>query len=415
MKAGVGNDHLSIAWKYPGKEREVIPARFSRVKNPSKLQCLSQASAVTYCNSKFCTQSVWDTNVTDGLSCGRKIELLQSQGRTMSEACAGVSMAFPSICTCSPTTAMGLQSEEDILLLAKAAIALKLRDASLTTAINFHTKTKSPESLAQLKNQTMSALALGTDDDFANLLDPKKQIFVPALYTWNMKGTEPATTDAGIVNVFGLADTERPTKRVQLCNQISSKDSLVGTTIKDCVCGDKSPYVRCVIMLGDATFEHHRRRRRDRELQLSSSNSHQQDNPVSSSMNANRDLSGILGTCSLSGSIFPSFLDFVKFCTGDGVSLRGMNLKGQCSMNLPPPLTFLQMSGEVSVQVPDEEWTSVEGALKAITAGTMTKQDIKQKAERAYGRIQGSVCFLDAGIIQDILEFLGLGFCFTAR
>lgn len=31
MKEGDGDDHLAIAWQYPGQSREVIPARFSQV------------------------------------------------------------------------------------------------------------------------------------------------------------------------------------------------------------------------------------------------------------------------------------------------------------------------------------------------------------------------------------------------
>jgi hypothetical protein len=31
MKEESGNDHLALAWKYPGQEREVIPAKFSLV------------------------------------------------------------------------------------------------------------------------------------------------------------------------------------------------------------------------------------------------------------------------------------------------------------------------------------------------------------------------------------------------
>ena len=34
MKAGLGEDHFSIAWQYPNKPREVIPAKFSQTKNP---------------------------------------------------------------------------------------------------------------------------------------------------------------------------------------------------------------------------------------------------------------------------------------------------------------------------------------------------------------------------------------------
>jgi hypothetical protein len=34
MKEGVGGDNFAIAWKYPGKERGVISADFSRVVNP---------------------------------------------------------------------------------------------------------------------------------------------------------------------------------------------------------------------------------------------------------------------------------------------------------------------------------------------------------------------------------------------
>jgi hypothetical protein len=35
MKEGIGGDNLSIAWRYPNKPREVIPARFSQVTNPA--------------------------------------------------------------------------------------------------------------------------------------------------------------------------------------------------------------------------------------------------------------------------------------------------------------------------------------------------------------------------------------------
>ena len=34
MKEGGGNDHLAIAWEYPGQPLEVIPAKFSRKDSP---------------------------------------------------------------------------------------------------------------------------------------------------------------------------------------------------------------------------------------------------------------------------------------------------------------------------------------------------------------------------------------------
>lgn len=34
MKEGDGNHNLAIAWQYPGQDRHVIPAEFSRVINP---------------------------------------------------------------------------------------------------------------------------------------------------------------------------------------------------------------------------------------------------------------------------------------------------------------------------------------------------------------------------------------------
>jgi hypothetical protein len=34
VKEGDGNDNLAIAWQYPGQDRHVIPAEFSRVMNP---------------------------------------------------------------------------------------------------------------------------------------------------------------------------------------------------------------------------------------------------------------------------------------------------------------------------------------------------------------------------------------------
>jgi hypothetical protein len=33
MKEGLGNDHLAIAWEYPGQSLQVIPAKFSLVKH----------------------------------------------------------------------------------------------------------------------------------------------------------------------------------------------------------------------------------------------------------------------------------------------------------------------------------------------------------------------------------------------
>lgn len=37
MKEGGGNDHLAIAWQYPGQPRVVIPAKFSRVEPKAKV------------------------------------------------------------------------------------------------------------------------------------------------------------------------------------------------------------------------------------------------------------------------------------------------------------------------------------------------------------------------------------------
>ena len=35
MKEGGGDDNLAIAWRYPGQELQVIPAKYSRITNPS--------------------------------------------------------------------------------------------------------------------------------------------------------------------------------------------------------------------------------------------------------------------------------------------------------------------------------------------------------------------------------------------
>ncbi len=49
MKEASGNDYLTITWAYPGKSREVIPANFSRITDPTpctgmmvevKVQCV---------------------------------------------------------------------------------------------------------------------------------------------------------------------------------------------------------------------------------------------------------------------------------------------------------------------------------------------------------------------------------------
>lgn len=37
MKEGGGNDHLAIAWEYPGQSRVVIPAKFSRLEPKVKV------------------------------------------------------------------------------------------------------------------------------------------------------------------------------------------------------------------------------------------------------------------------------------------------------------------------------------------------------------------------------------------
>jgi hypothetical protein len=37
MKEGIGNDNLAIAWEYPGKAFEVIPAKFSRIINRTQM------------------------------------------------------------------------------------------------------------------------------------------------------------------------------------------------------------------------------------------------------------------------------------------------------------------------------------------------------------------------------------------
>jgi hypothetical protein len=37
MKEFVAEDNLAIAWQYPGQNRDVIPAKFSRVLNPSQV------------------------------------------------------------------------------------------------------------------------------------------------------------------------------------------------------------------------------------------------------------------------------------------------------------------------------------------------------------------------------------------
>jgi hypothetical protein len=34
MKEGYGNDHLAIAWQYPGQELEVVPANYSVMTRP---------------------------------------------------------------------------------------------------------------------------------------------------------------------------------------------------------------------------------------------------------------------------------------------------------------------------------------------------------------------------------------------
>jgi hypothetical protein len=67
MKEGVGNDNLAIAWQYPGRALEVIPASFSLV----KLTCDKDPS----CGATLYT---W-TNISDNQST-RLIDLLEGSG-----------------------------------------------------------------------------------------------------------------------------------------------------------------------------------------------------------------------------------------------------------------------------------------------------------------------------------------------
>ena len=108
MKEGGGGDNLAIAWEYPGQTKEVIPARFSRVMNPSRALSLIAnpmiAHPLKFCNSYYCTEKVYFGNIADGHTCGARIEYVKAQGKSGSAACTLVYSEFPEICPCIPDT-----------------------------------------------------------------------------------------------------------------------------------------------------------------------------------------------------------------------------------------------------------------------------------------------------------------------
>ena len=57
MKEASGNDYLTIAWAYPGKSREVIPANFSRITDPTS--CTGMMVEVKVQTDDYPDETAW--------------------------------------------------------------------------------------------------------------------------------------------------------------------------------------------------------------------------------------------------------------------------------------------------------------------------------------------------------------------
>jgi hypothetical protein len=305
----------------------------------------------------------------------------------------------------------------DLLQIARAAFALGL-DTSLSGKIERFIVTTTEAMREELKRSTMAALSLATEAQFLELMDPENQNFVQVLQTWDGRGAE----DTG----------DGKDQRTATCEMISQSTSSVPLEIKDCMCGGTSPFVRCMIMLGNASLRFHARRSRDRQLieSRSQQNSYSEHKRLLSSKASRRDLQA---TCELKSSPpellgqiggNPTLEDLLEQANGEDV--EGISITGECAMALPAPLNFLEVQGSVEVAVPETEWTSLEGATEAIAQGLITQEGIVQQAGSLVGKIEGSLCFAlestlgqvadeqTLQIIEDTLEFFGVSLCFAA-
>jgi hypothetical protein len=304
--------------------------------------------------------------------------------------------------------------DDDLVQIARAAVALGL-DTSLSDNIERFLLTTTEAMREELKRSTMAALSSATDAQFLELMDPENQNFVQALQTWDGRGAE----DSG----------DGKDQRTATCEIISQSTSHVPLEIKECMCGGTSPFVRCMIMLGNASLRFHARRSRDR--QLSESRLRRNKRLLSSKSTSGRDLQT---TCEVASSPpvlgqsggNPTLEDILKLANGEHL---GTSITGECAMALPAPLNFLEIQGSIEVAVPEAEWTNVEGATEAIAQGLIAQEEIVQKAGSLVGKIEGSLCLAlksmvgQIGVdkntletIEDTLEFFGLSLCFaTAR
>lgn len=299
--------------------------------------------------------------------------------------------------------------DDDLVQIARAAVALGL-DTSLSDKIKRFLLTTTEAMREELKRSTMAALSSATDAQFLEIMDPENQNFVQALQTWNGRGTE----DSG----------DGKDQRTATCEMISQSTSHVPLEIKECMCGGTSPFVRCIIMLGDASLRFHARRSRDRQLSESRS---QRNKRLLSSKATSRDLQA---KCELTSSPpellgqtegNPTLEDLLEQANGEDV--EGISITGECAMALPAPLNFLEIQGSVEVAVPEAEWTNVERATEAIAQGLITQEEIVQQAGNLVAKIEGSLCFaLESTLgqdeetierIEDTLEFFGLSLCFA--
>jgi len=299
--------------------------------------------------------------------------------------------------------------DDDLVQIAKAAVALALDDSSLTDKIEIFVSSKSDAARENLQRATMGALGRGSASSFEEMaVEEDGPNFCPALKTWNNRGTD-VTTDG-------------KTERESICDSISKPESLVSADVRACMCGSTELFIRCEMMLGSSALQHHERRkreRRQRRRELAGASTLVESNKI----RGRRDQV----TCSLSTTPSdllggnPSLEDLIGKISGDA---KGFGVAGSCCFDLPPPVNIFEVCGEVGISVPDLKWATLDGALSDLEQGNIIEgsTDIKEQAASVKGSLTGKLCLsinselenADIEIIEDILEFLGIDLCFAS-
>lgn len=151
------------------------------------------------------------------------------------------------------------------------------------------------------------------------------------------------------------------TQSAPTCVAISTNTSKASSIVVGCMCGNQSPYIRCMAMLGNAGLAYHKVQQRKRRLNRDSAKSSQTKGAAKSAFqknNENRELQ--VPECAL--AFTPTTLGLSNVKLGQHLDIMtnasaGVKIKGECCIPLePPPLNVFEVCGEFAVSIPNDGW-----------------------------------------------------------